>query len=75
VKLTAQRPLCRQLHIECEADGTAGVVFPNNFSHIPAPNPDKPELNIEYCRLKIYGIASLCLFYDTDRLIFIELKS
>ena len=27
------------------------------------PNPDKPELNIADCRLKIYGIASLCLLY------------
>jgi hypothetical protein len=34
------------------------------------PNPDKPELKIEDCRLKIYGIARaaqalapLCLFY------------
>jgi len=30
------------------------------------PNPDKPELNIDPPaaeRLKIYGIASLCLFY------------
>jgi hypothetical protein len=27
------------------------------------PNPDKPELNIDDLRLKICGIASLCLFY------------
>jgi hypothetical protein len=26
-------------------------------------NPDRPELKIEDLRLKIYGIASLCLFY------------
>jgi hypothetical protein len=26
------------------------------------PNPDKPELNIDDLRLKICGIASLCLF-------------
>ena len=47
------------IHIKCEANCTAGVFFPNNFSHIRTPNPDKPELNIEYCRLKIYCIASL----------------
>jgi len=29
------------------------------------PNPGKPELNIEYCRLKICGIASDFAFgYD-----------
>jgi hypothetical protein len=27
------------------------------------PNPDKPELNIDDLRLKICGIASLCLYY------------
>ena len=25
-------------------------------------HPDKPELKIEDCKLKIYGFASLCLF-------------
>jgi hypothetical protein len=38
------------------------------------PKPDKPELNIDDWRLKIYGIATLYLFYS-DRQYSFNLQS